>query len=528
MTRFSGEGLTERTFFTAFWFITVAMVSSKMVVDDPDLWGHVLYGLAHISSGALPRVDTFSYTAYGAEWVNHEWLSELLFALGWKTAGAAGLWLIRFVLIGATLAIILHLVRRTTNGVWPGLLIYLACCYDISTGFEIRPQMFTYFFFSLLLLYLYRLYSRTDTNLWWALVPVPLLALWVNLHGGFIVGLGLLSWFAVCVAIDRHYGRRSTRFFYTTLAAASLAWLATLVNPYGPELYGWLWRSLSASRSGLITEWSTAFKYRPQLAVLGFYIVSALTLFLFLTSRLKKNLFEWGLLAVLCLIAWVNVRHSVFFCITAAVFLPRHVEALFPRLAAPRGFHPLFISSVLALCIFFAAGIHTIHGHRPTAIIVEARNHPFNSMRFIRENKLAGNIVVWFNWAQSALWYLNESSRVAFDGRFRTVYPKSVEEAYFHFHGMGDRWSNILDNYDTHMVLMPGSWPGVEELSMRKDWRVAYRSRTDGKVAGRNSRGEDSVLFIRRGSFADFERRLEQGAVRPLQERIVYRFGELL
>jgi len=55
----------EKAFFFAFWLLTVARPASIMVVDDPDLWGHVLYGMEHLSVGTLSRVDP-SVTLYMA------------------------------------------------------------------------------------------------------------------------------------------------------------------------------------------------------------------------------------------------------------------------------------------------------------------------------------------------------------------------------------------------------------------------------------------------------------------------------
>ncbi len=54
---------------------------------DNDLWGHVLFGRDMLSQHALPRTDTYSYTATGAPWVNHEWLAQVLFAVAYGIGG---------------------------------------------------------------------------------------------------------------------------------------------------------------------------------------------------------------------------------------------------------------------------------------------------------------------------------------------------------------------------------------------------------------------------------------------------------
>jgi len=152
-------------------------------------------------------------------------------------------------------------------------------------------------------------------------------------------------------------------------------------------------------------------------------------------------------------------------------------------------------------------------------------------MKFIHDNGLRGNLVVWFNWAQSTIWYLHDTCKVAFDGRFRTVYPRVVEDDYFHFHDLDDLWANLIDRYDTQMVLMPGNWPGVKLLERRGDWQLVYRSNRSIVVETpiqRNRQWEDAVLLIRRGVFSDFETRLKRSDFVSPEARTVFRFGEPL
>jgi hypothetical protein len=129
------------------------------------------------------------------------------------------------------------------------------------------------------------------------------------------------------------------------------------------------------------------YNFLSQPAVVGFYVTVALSVFLFIAIRNKRDFFEWGLLLALCLAAWMNNRHGVLFCATAAVILPKHLESVSTRLAAPRGFHRLFVHAVVALSAIFAVGIHFLPGHQPTVMLVETSKHPYNNaIKFIRDN----------------------------------------------------------------------------------------------------------------------------------------------
>src|SRR4051794_33597837 len=64
-------------------------------VADPDLWGHVRYGEMILDGHGLPRADIFSYTAAGAPFYDHEWLSDLVFASLYRIGGSAALVLLK-------------------------------------------------------------------------------------------------------------------------------------------------------------------------------------------------------------------------------------------------------------------------------------------------------------------------------------------------------------------------------------------------------------------------------------------------
>ena len=82
----------ERKRILAVTTLACILFASSMTMGDPDLWGHTLYGIrAHEQGVLVERTDPFSYTAQGAEWVNHEWLTEMAYGLLWTNFGNSGL-----------------------------------------------------------------------------------------------------------------------------------------------------------------------------------------------------------------------------------------------------------------------------------------------------------------------------------------------------------------------------------------------------------------------------------------------------
>jgi hypothetical protein len=57
---------------------------------DPDLWGHVRFGLDILRDASIPPSDPYSFTS-DRVWVNHEWLAEVITADAFRLAGNPGL-----------------------------------------------------------------------------------------------------------------------------------------------------------------------------------------------------------------------------------------------------------------------------------------------------------------------------------------------------------------------------------------------------------------------------------------------------
>src|SRR4030067_3788988 len=100
-----GEQIPDRRI--ALWNIAVVcLILSGLVVvpsrtiADPDLWGHVRFGLDTIQNRGVMRNDPYSYLTAGQPWFNHEWLAEVTFASAWMYARATGLGVLKTSLWG--------------------------------------------------------------------------------------------------------------------------------------------------------------------------------------------------------------------------------------------------------------------------------------------------------------------------------------------------------------------------------------------------------------------------------------------
>jgi len=202
-----------------------------------DLFIHLVTGGLILDEGRVPSVDRYSFTAPGARYVTHEWLSATWYALGEQAAGPIGAIVASKVLPGlAVLAALLAAFRRT--GVEPAIGVgvataALAVARNRMT--QDRPELIAIALLLALLWLLLRdreraLAGTPDRVVFWA---APLTALWANIHASFPLGIALVTAFLLADRIDVLLAKRDRRAHIAAMLglAASLvaaAGLATL------------------------------------------------------------------------------------------------------------------------------------------------------------------------------------------------------------------------------------------------------------------------------------------------------------
>src|SRR5688572_25061348 len=65
------------------WYLAMGIAALALggftVMLNSDLWFHLAAGRLILETRAVPRVDSWSFTAEGQPWHNHEWLSDVIF-----------------------------------------------------------------------------------------------------------------------------------------------------------------------------------------------------------------------------------------------------------------------------------------------------------------------------------------------------------------------------------------------------------------------------------------------------------------
>ena len=484
------------------FIIGAALNQFSLVTADPDLWGHIRFGEEIWRLKGLEHVDPYAYTTAGTPWINHEWLTEILFYAIYSSTGDAGLLSVKFVISMVVVLIMGRIARLREMHPIAFAVVTVPAIAAIAPGFMIRPQVATYLMFALYLLILHLYFSGRKKQVAW--LPVLMVA-WVNLHGGFLMGIvflgGVVAW-EVAYQIRIKGGLVPVAplgiAFFTTF-------LASFVNPYGYKLHLFLYQSLKIGRA--ISEWEPVALLDGSF--LAFKLLLAAFVLVLLILRRKALGWETAGLVLLLYAALKHQRHIPFFAMMVCPYLiywgSRAGKALQTR-------HPRARLSRVSAAIISGALV-LMGGHQAMAgghsyiqsggrIIVDTDVYPVAAVRFMRKNHFTGNLQLPFEWGEYAIWKLYPACRVSIDGRFRTTYPEVVIQDHFKSRRDPRRLLQLADKYGADIILAHQNsrihatikrWPSK--------WRYVYSDAVAAIYVRNSDRNRSLLEAFRDGDF---------------------------
>jgi len=433
-------------------------------VFDDTFW-HRAAGVWMLDHHRVITHDVFSYTVVGHPWISPEWGYDVVLAGSVRAIGPVAYWLLSAGL--ATLTVVAVAARARLVGAgwtWTGLLCVEAGA-AVTLFLDDRPQMFSYLFLALLLLLLFVARGR---RAW--LVAVPFLfVLWVNLHGSYLLGLGILalevlSAGLLSAGVRTGPGRLRTEPLGLRPALATLvaSGVATFVNPFGPGVYSSaLGVTFNPTVRRLISEWQSPDFHDPAtLAVVVLpVVITAAFVVLSKDAVPAVELVLAGFLLVSALDAARFIPYfAVAWCALAARCPPVRHERLRPSLL------------VWPLCAVL--GISMLHGPVYPAG-KPAPSVPVTAVAYLEHHP--GRVFSTYLWND----YLDWVGRPVFvDGRTELFTGDGVLARYLALDELSTDPDPVLRADHVRYVL----WPPRQALSVYlvqdRNWRVVWRSST--------------------------------------------------
>lgn len=467
-----------RFFFWVYLLFLVWASATATNPADPDLWHRLAVGEFLWQRGHFPPGDAFSYLSDYKQVADHEWGSALIFYTLWQWGGGSAIVGTKLVTLTITLALV----------VWAGMqdrrpTAWLAALYALvllallpSFQSTVRCMVFTQIFFAL---WVYWFQRERQGRLVPTFFYVLTVIVWANLHGGFALGLAWLFLVTVIEGVRQGAWKKwAVRF--------GLCTLATLINPFGWQLWIATGRALITSRRGF-GEWAPVSWISEPLLYPGYKL-----LFLGVLVALAIQIYRKGwkqidgpgviLIGAFVVLAMISARHTSLFAVVAGALVP----GLFPSEWAPtRSTHPVHrlramaVNSTLLLVPFFTA-LRVLPQGAGLSLEYPHVAYPAEAVAYLQRQNIRGNLLVPFNYGSYALWELRGKMRVSMDGRYDLVYRlETYQRVDDFFFARGNNWQSLLTHPAPDAILVPRSDDAYSKLLKEPGWTEAWRDSWD-------------------------------------------------
>ncbi len=479
-------------------FLLVALAvlrgARHSMLDDPGLGWHLRNIDAMRGQGGWLREDPFgdprTRDDASRPWFTNQWLGEVPAYLGWEWAGLEGIAAVNAIVL-AWLGRRLYMALIDEGLSWPMALVWTSLgMMGTSCSWNARPNVFSILFLfftarACIRLHEGRLSKRSMVGL------VLMFTLWANTHGGFVAGLLTLG--ATCgvelgMWLVLGIGEAKTKLVRSGgLLLASF--FATLINPYGIELYRWVFQLLGDPYfMELHQEWKSpdfhsggAMRY--ELLLLLYPLVLGL-------SRRRPTLVEVVLGVLWLHLALTGFRYVALWIIVVIPTMARssvqisYLEDLAARLRlnaapgslfhTPRGPSPWLASLVVALALLgwsrHAEGTFAFHDQK--IIASESLDRLIELTRqWEAEQGTRPRIFHAYDWGGYLTWHGWPNTLTWIDDR-NEVQGKDRIERYFAIVAAKPGWEDHLGKIDW-VCINPES-ALAEKLAADTRWKVRH------------------------------------------------------
>ena len=446
--------------------------TARQSLSDPDIWWHLRNAEYLLTNFKLPRLDAFSFTVIGHPWINHEWLAEIPYYLGWRAFGLVGIKAVSLILLESIFLGLLYLCWLISGNIKGSTLASVFAVMLGSVSFGPRTLLFGYDYLLVLLIVLERFRSRGKAPLW----VLPLLfCLWINTHGSWSLGLVAFGIVAASGLVGGQWGRlTSERWTPSQLRklgitmAASVA--ALFVNPYGYRLVLYpldlaFHQKLNVTH---VAEWVSVdfHDFRGKLALL---LIVALLIGALLSKRQWK-LYEVGLILFGLYSGLTYIRFLFLVAIFAAPLLTKFLDFIPP--------YQREIDKPLANAIIMAAVAGFMVVGFPSAASLQKsidKDYPTEAISYLRAHPPAGPVLNYYLWGGYMEWN-NRDIPTFVDSRVDVFEYAGVFQDYINLLGLKDPEA-MLSKYRIQYVFFPPGEPLTYVLRHDPLWKEIYTGR---------------------------------------------------
>lgn len=467
-------------------YLFFLFVGDTLLQDSDSFW-QIKIGQWILDHGAVPTTDFYSFTRTGAPWISTSWLSQVMFAFCYAQWGWAGPVILTAVGVALSAAIFLYLLDAQIEAPRAVLFAMLALLLSLHHVLA-RPHILA---LPVMVAWVGLLMAAADRRSAPSWAWLPLMALWANLHGGFVLGLALIGPISLEAVEHAEKGRRLQLFLRWVLFGIG-ALVASCCTPYG-------WKTLMGATNilslgellSLIFEWMpanfatfTSFEGALLgLIALGYYrglVLSAPRIFLIL-------FLTWS--------ALTHVRSIEAFAFLVPLVLAKPLGEMFsrPQIDATDGdrWPARYVTALGALMIVAASWSSTsiYMGHHRFSFTMTQT--PVAAVDLLEQRKVQRI----FNAYQFGGYLISRDIPVFVDGRAELYGEKFVMDFFKATEGKKpDLLPRLLDEHKIDATLLVADAPGPQILDQLKGWKRIYTDDIAVIHVRENAEGSAAVL----------------------------------
>jgi len=462
-------------------FITCFTVSGSFLLGDGDTGYHIRAGEIILKDLAVPRLDPFSFISPALPWTAHEWLSEVVMAIVHKTMGLPGIVFLFALLLSTAYWLLFRWIRSGDGNLLVDLLILVLVLLSSRIHWHARPHVFSLLL--IVLLYQILIFHKEGRENYLYAIP-PMMLLWVNLHGGFILGFLFMGIFlsdyilGFLASIGEERSASANKGKQLSLVCAASV-LAACLNPFGVHAFFFPFRVVSETYlMDHVQEFlSPNFHGFAPYRYLLLFLIGMLGV-----SKTRLTLTELVLVLLFTSMSLYSMRYIPLCAIVCAPILSRHGDILLReskarcvRLlkersevygkidASAKGYAiPLVVLVVIA---GLAAGKIPVRFTEKMA--------PVAAIDFLRANPVQGNMFNNDEIGDYVIYWLYPRYKVFMDGR-SDMYGEPILKEYFKVAHIEPGWKDVLAKYDINYIFFYTDSVLIRHLSTDAGWRGIY------------------------------------------------------
>lgn len=454
-------------------------------LEEADLGRFLQNGRQFIEGNGKNVLDFnfYSYTEPNHSFLNHHWLTSLVFYVVYLCGDFKLLSLFSALINGITV-FILYILARQKFGISLSLFLVLPYLIFSKNRSEVRPEIFSWLFlmvFLYLLNYLKSVELTRPKRCIYFLIFVVMQILWVNLHIFFFFAFILIG----CFVLDSLMENNKTNLYWLLKLFAALL-IASCINPHG--IYGLLEPFVILRSYGIVpTESYSLLKllfsgsiYISYFFINYLFVIFGMVYVFWRLLKLKKptNLVFYILFGIFSFLAWSMVRLSPLFGLGLTLILMDLCEfgsltyltfnqkyKRFIHIVSMSVIFLVYLTLIFNSLKYFGLGLYP---------------GVDRAARYFIENNLSGPVFNDFDIGGYLIFYLYPQEKIFIDNRPEAYSVDFIQNIYLPSISTEKGWQTAQEKYKFKTVFMRNTLEASNFARIiKKDpsWKLAYNDK---------------------------------------------------